>query len=65
MTPLKSMTRLHFFALSDRGIRTTNNDAFCAEKIGNYYVFGVAEGQTDPAYDDTASGIAISSLRSL
>ena len=63
MTPLKIMTRLHFFALSDRGIRTTNNDAFCAEKIGNYYVFGVAEGQTDPASDDTASGIAVSSLR--
>jgi serine/threonine protein phosphatase PrpC len=63
MTSLKIMARLHFFALSDRGIRTTNNDAFCAEKIGNYYVFGVADGQTDPSRDGTASGIAVSSLR--
>jgi len=57
------MTRLKFCALSDRGIRAINNDAFCAEKIGKYYVFGVAEGLTDPATGGTASVLAISSLR--
>jgi len=57
------MARLKFSALSDRGIRAINNDAFCAEKIGKYYVFGVAEGLTDPTAEGTASAIAISSLR--
>jgi serine/threonine protein phosphatase PrpC len=57
------MARLHFSTLSDRGIRSINNDAFCAEKIGIYYVFGVAEGQTDPTYEGTASDIAVSCLR--
>ncbi|MGA2103897.1 MAG: PP2C family serine/threonine-protein phosphatase [Methanoregula sp.] len=57
------MARLHFSALSDRGIRSINNDAFCAEKIGNYHVFGVAEGQPDPAHEEDASDIAVSSLR--
>jgi serine/threonine protein phosphatase PrpC len=57
------MARLHFSTLSDRGLRSINNDAFCAEKIGKYYVFGVAEGQTDPTYEGSASGIAVSCLR--
>ena len=57
------MARLHFSALSDRGIREINNDAFCAEKTGKYYVFGVAEGLTDAAMEGTASALAISCLR--
>ena len=57
------MAWLHFSALSDRGIRSTNNDAFCAEKMGDSYVFGVAEGSTDPSSEGAASGIAISCLR--
>ena len=43
------MANLHFFAVSDRGVSTANNDAFCAEKIGNYHVFGVLRaGQIFP-----------------
>ena len=57
------MAQLHFSALSDRGIRSINNDAFCAEKIGNYYVFGVAEGETDPMYEGAASSTAIACLK--
>ena len=59
------MARLHFSTLSDRGIRATNNDAFCAEKAGKYYVFGVAEGLSDPAPEENASAIAISCLREI
>jgi serine/threonine protein phosphatase PrpC len=57
------MAQLHFFAVSDRGVSTANNDAFCAEKIGNYHVFGVAEGRSDLSGSGSASTIAISSLR--
>ncbi|HVP96068.1 hypothetical protein [Methanoregula sp.] len=57
------MAQLHFSALSDRGIRSINNDAFCAEKIGNYFVFGVAEGEADPTYEGVASSTAMSCLR--
>jgi serine/threonine protein phosphatase PrpC len=57
------MAQLHFSALSDRGIRSINNDAFCAEKIGNYYVFGVAEGDSDPLHEGAASSTAISCLK--
>jgi serine/threonine protein phosphatase PrpC len=59
----QSMAQVHFFALSDRWSSAANNDAFCAEKIGKYYVFGVAEGLTDLPGADSASGIAITSLR--
>jgi serine/threonine protein phosphatase PrpC len=57
------MARVHFSALSDRGIRSVNNDAFCAEKRGMIYLFGVAEGLTGSSFPGTASGIAISCLR--
>lgn len=57
------MARLNYSALSDRGIRAINNDAFCTDKVGKYYVFGVAEGLTDPAIEGTASVLAISCLK--
>jgi serine/threonine protein phosphatase PrpC len=57
------MAEVHFSALSDRWVSADNNDAFCAEKIGKYYVFGVAEGMSDLPGESSASGIAISSLR--
>ena len=57
------MARVHFFALSDRWVSAENNDAFCAEKIGKYHVFGVAEGLSDLPGSGSASGVAISSLR--
>jgi serine/threonine protein phosphatase PrpC len=57
------MAQVHFFALSDRWVSAENNDAFCAEKIGKYHVFGVAEGLSDLPGSGSASGVAISSLR--
>jgi serine/threonine protein phosphatase PrpC len=57
------MGQLHFSALSDRGIRSINNDAFCAEKIGNYYIFGVAAGEADPTFEGAASSTAIFCLK--
>ena len=57
------MTEVHFFALSDRWSSATNNDAFCAERIGKYHVFGVAEGLSDLPGGSSASGIAVSSLQ--
>lgn len=38
------MATLHHFAISERGIRETNENAFCAEKIGGYHVFAIAGG---------------------
>jgi len=37
------MSRIHFFAISERWISAPNNDAFCAEKIGDYHLFGVPQ----------------------
>ena len=57
------MADVHFSALSDRWVSAENNDAFCTEKIGKYYVFGVAEGLTDLPGGSSASGIAIASVK--
>ena len=59
------MAEIHFFALSDRWSSAVNNDAFCAEKIGRYHVFAVAEGLADFPGAGSASGIAISSLQEI
>lgn len=56
------MSGIHFFALSERWSSASNNDAFCAVKIGDYHIFGVAAGLSDQPGLDSASGIAISSL---
>jgi serine/threonine protein phosphatase PrpC len=56
------MSRIHFFAISDRWSSAPNNDAFCAKKVGDYHLFGVAAGLSDQPGLDSASGIAISSL---
>jgi len=56
------MSRIHFFAISERWISAPNNDAFCAEKFGDYHLFSVAAGLSDQPGLDSASGIAISSL---
>lgn len=59
------MAQVHFFALSDRWIGGVNTDAFCAEMIGKYHVFAVAEGLSDLPGEVSASGIAISCLREI
>lgn len=56
------MSRIHFFATSERWSSAPNNDAFCAEKVGDYHLFGVAAGLSDQHGLDSASGIAISGL---
>jgi len=56
------MSRIHFFAMSDRWSSAPNNDAFCAEKVGDYHLFGVAAGLSDQPGPDSASSIAISGL---
>ncbi len=60
--PFLPMARIHFSALSDRWSSAFNNDALITEKIGNYHLFGVAEGLSDLPGPASASGIAISSL---
>ncbi|MDD1682148.1 MAG: protein phosphatase 2C domain-containing protein, partial [Methanoregula sp.] len=56
------MTRIHFAALSERWSSAENHDAYVAEKIGDFYLFGVAEGLSDEPGPSPASRIAISSL---
>ena len=58
------MAQVHFIALSERGIQDINKDSFCAEKIGNFHVFAVADGLAGHPSGRTASDIAISSLKS-
>jgi PPM family protein phosphatase len=57
------MADVHYYALTDRWSSGANNDAYCAEKIGNYHVFAVAEGLSDLPGSISSSGIAIESLR--
>lgn len=57
------MVKIQFHALSERGKRERNEDSCCAEKIGNYYVFGVADGLGGHAAGEIASAIAIECLK--
>jgi serine/threonine protein phosphatase PrpC len=54
---------LCFSARSDAGLREINEDNSCAEQIGGYYVFGVADGLGGYAAGEVASSIAIECLR--
>ena len=56
------MAQVRFMALSERGIQDTNKDSFCAERIGNFSVFAVADGLAGHPAGRIASDIAISSL---
>jgi serine/threonine protein phosphatase PrpC len=58
------MTTIKFAALSEHGLRPRNDDAYCAEKIGDYYVFALAGGLAGHPYGDVASTTAIEALRS-
>jgi PPM family protein phosphatase len=57
------MAEIHYYALSDRWSSGANNDSYCAEKIGKYHVFALAEGLSDLSGSISSSGIAIESLR--
>lgn len=54
---------IHFFALSAKNRRDANEDAYCAEHIGDLSVFAVADGLGGHAAGEVASGIAIECLR--
>ncbi len=54
---------LNFSVRSDPGLREINEDSSCAEQIGDYYVFSVADGLGGLAAGEVASAIAIECLR--
>jgi len=57
------MPGIEFSALSERGLRTQNDDAFCAEKFGNYYfLFAIASGLASHPYGGLASMTALAAL---
>jgi protein phosphatase len=58
------MTAIKFAALSEHGMRPRNDDAYCAEKIGDYYVFAIADGLAGHPFGDVASTTAIEALKS-
>jgi serine/threonine protein phosphatase PrpC len=60
---LKHSVTLNFSARSDAGQREINEDSYCAEQIGDYWVFGVADGLGGHAAGEVASEIAIECLR--
>jgi len=48
---------------SEKGLRDINEDAFCAEKIGAFWVFAVADGLGGHAAGEVASAMAIDCVR--
>lgn len=54
---------MSYFALSERGLRAINEDSYCAERIGDCYVFGVADGLGGHTCGEVASRIAIDCLK--
>ena len=57
------MANLRFSVLSDKCLRDINEDACCAERMGNYYILAVADGLGGHAAGEVASAIAISALK--
>lgn len=56
------MISLEWYADSIPGLRAKNNDSYLAMKVGEYYLFIVADGLGGHPAGDVASAIAISSF---
>lgn len=54
---------MSFFALSEKGLRDNNEDSYCAEIVGDYYVFAIVDGLGGYMAGEVASGIAIECLK--
>lgn len=54
---------MSYFTLSDTGLRDNNEDSYCAERIGDYHLFAVADGLGGQAAGEVASGIAIECMK--
>jgi PPM family protein phosphatase len=54
---------LQYYGRSEKGKRDNNEDAFLAEKIGDYWLFAVADGLGGHMAGDRASAIAVKIMR--
>ena len=54
---------MNYYAISEKGNREINEDHFLAEKIGDTYVFVVADGVGGLSHADIASEIAIKEFK--
>jgi protein phosphatase len=54
---------LQYFSRSEKGKRGNNEDAFLAEKIGDYWLFAVADGLGGHMAGEQASAMAVKILR--
>jgi protein phosphatase len=54
---------LQYFGRSEKGKRDNNEDAFLVEKIGDYWLFAVADGLGGHLAGEQASAIAVKILR--
>ncbi len=57
------MSRIDFSALSERGMRERNDDAYIAEQVGGHFLLAIADGLSHHPYGDLASTTAIEALR--
>jgi serine/threonine protein phosphatase PrpC len=54
---------LQYYGRSEKGKRDNNEDAFLAEKIGNFWLFAVADGLGGHMAGEQASATAVKILR--
>lgn len=54
---------MQYYAVSEKGVRDQNEDHFIAEKIDDFFVFGVADGIGGHAGGEFASKMAIVELK--
>ncbi len=54
---------MKYYAISEKGVRDHNEDHFIAERVDDFFVFGVADGIGGHAGGEFASKIAIVELR--